>query len=130
LPSPGYAALEAALKYRYRVETGNVEAKMMLSNLIEHAIAHKWLNAAEFEFPVAWMPDGKFSELDMIRRMRNDLAHGQLHLGVGGSFSAWKPATVLSRDYFPPRFPATADWCLSRISADLRLLGTFTPPPV
>jgi hypothetical protein len=83
-----YAALEAALRHRYHVETGKPPDKPSLKSLFDFMIARNLLDAADFEFPAAWAPGGTYSELEVLRMVRNTLAHGKFHLMPGGSHSA------------------------------------------
>jgi hypothetical protein len=96
-----YAALETALRHRYRSETGDSQAKPALGNLLEYAIAHKWVNGPEFEFDAPWHPKSKFSELEMMRMMRNNLAHGEFHLMAGSSYSALETCHYIITALFP-----------------------------
>jgi hypothetical protein len=96
----GYAALEAALRLRYHDETGKPADKPSLKDLFEFVAARKWIDAAEFDVSANWHPQGKFSELDMMRMLRNRLAHGQFHLMPGGSLSALQTCHyIISRLY-------------------------------
>jgi len=96
-----YAALEAALRHRYREETGDQNAKPMLKKLLDHAIAKGWLNGPEYEFPMPGTPSGKFSILEMIRMLRNNLAHGNFHLMQAGSYDALEYCREIINGLFP-----------------------------
>ena len=96
-----YAAMEAALRHRYREETGEVTAKPTLKKLLDHAIANCWLNGLEYEFPMPGTPAGKFSILEMIRMLRNNLAHGHFHLMQAGSYDALEYCHEIINGLFP-----------------------------
>jgi hypothetical protein len=103
-----YSALEAALRHRYQEETGKAPDKPGLKDLFEFSIARKWIDAAEFETEAAWHPDGKFSELDMLRTLRNNLAHGKFHLmpGGSGSYGALQTCHYIISSLFPAADPS------------------------
>jgi len=96
-----YAAVEAALRHRYREETGDPTAKPMLKQLLDHAVAKGWLNGPKYEFPVPGTSDGKFSILEMIRMLRNNLAHGNFHLMQAGSYDALEYCHEIINGLFP-----------------------------
>jgi hypothetical protein len=96
-----YSALEAALRHRYHQETGKAPDKPGLKGLLDFATARGWLTASDFEFPMAGAPSGKFSGLEMLRMLRNNLAHGQFHLWPGGSHSALKTCHFIISSLYP-----------------------------
>ena len=99
----GYAALEAALRLRYHDETGKPADKPSLKDLFEFAAARKWIDAAEFDVPADWHPDGKFSELDMMRKLRNRLAHGQFHLMPNSSLTTLQNCHYIISKLYPAK---------------------------
>ncbi len=98
-----YSALEAALRHRYHEETGKAPDRPSLKGLLDFVIARNWLDAADFEFPMASAPGGKFSELEMLRMLRNNLAHEQFHLMPGGSYSAFQTCHFIISRLYPKK---------------------------
>jgi hypothetical protein len=98
-----YAAVEAALRYRYREELGDPTAKAVFKKLLDYAIAKGWLNGPEYEFPMPGTPTGKFSILEMIRMLRNKLAHGDFHLMQAGSYDSLEYCHQIINGLFPQK---------------------------
>ncbi len=96
-----YAALEAALRHRYRQELGDPSAKAMLKKLLDYAIEKRWLNGPEYEFEMPGTASGKMSILDMIRMLRNRLAHGEFHLMQAGSYDSLEYCHQIINALFP-----------------------------
>lgn len=103
-----YSAMEAALKYRYREDIGDPSAKATLAPLLDHALKKGWLNAADFQIPFPGTPTGTISLLDIIRRLRNDLAHGDFHLMQAGSYDSLEWCHDIINVLFPAASGAAA----------------------
>ena len=103
-----YAAVEAALRHRYREELGDPTAKAMLKKLLDHALEKGWLNGPEYEFEMPGTATGKFSILEMIRMMRNSLAHGEFHLMQAGSYDSLEYCQQIINALFPSKGPNVA----------------------
>lgn len=98
-----YAAVEAALRYRYREDLGDPNAKGTLKKLLDHAISKGWLNSLEYEFPMPGTPTGKYSTIEMIRMLRNTLAHGEFHLMQAGSYDSLAYCHRIINRLFPAK---------------------------
>jgi hypothetical protein len=96
-----YAAMEAALKHRYREHRGDPVAKATLAPLLDYALKMGWFNAADYQIPFEGGATGTISLLDIIRRLRNDLAHGDFHLMQAGSYDSMEWCHEIINVLFP-----------------------------
>jgi hypothetical protein len=103
-----YSAMEAALKHRYREDLGDSTAKATLAPLLDYALKKGWLNAADYQLPFEGTPTGSISLLDIIRRLRNDLAHGDFHLMQAGSYNSLEWCHDIINVLFPDKEGSTA----------------------
>lgn len=83
----GYQTLELALREKLPAsERKKAEEKRWgLGKLLERAVAHGWLERADFEAAPQYPGGSKICFLDVIARMRNELAHGSRNLFPNGS---------------------------------------------
>lgn len=83
----GYQTLELALRERLpAAERKKAEEKRWgLGKLLERAVAHRWLERADFEALPQYPGGPKICFLDVIAMMRNELAHGSRNLFPSGS---------------------------------------------
>lgn len=82
-----YGVLESALRKRFHTEGGGASKKPMLDSLLEIAVARGWLVKKDFEEPSVSGSAEPTCFLDFIPHIRNELAHGNMHLIPDGSLT-------------------------------------------
>jgi hypothetical protein len=81
-----YAVVELALRLRAeRDAPAPAPDKRTLKPLLDIALQRRWLRREDFEVPSPGGSGKTISVLDMMRELRNDLAHGNMHLFHDGS---------------------------------------------
>jgi hypothetical protein len=76
--------------------------------LLDYALKKGWLNEADFQIPFPGTPTGTISLLEIIRRLRNDLAHGDFHLMQAGSYDSLEWCHDIINVLFPEPSSAPA----------------------
>jgi hypothetical protein len=97
-----YAVVEMALRFRAEREApAPAPDKRTLGPLLDVALRRNWLRREDFEVPAPGR-SGTISVLDMMRRFRNNLAHGNMHLFPDGSLEAIRLCAEIISKLFPP----------------------------
>jgi hypothetical protein len=92
-----YSVVEAALRLRASIANSGLREKAGMAEAIEHAVSQGWLSHDEFS------TDTSLSGLNIIRLLRNDLAHGKAYLFPGGTLTMM----ALSKEVIERLFEST-----------------------
>jgi hypothetical protein len=96
-----YGVLENALRQRFHTDGGDESKKPALGNLLEIAVARGWLMKKDFEGPSMSGSGEPTCFLDLIPRIRNELAHGNMHLIPDGSLTMMRLCADILNKLFP-----------------------------
>ena len=96
-----YTVMEMALRLRADREGQNINPWDGLKRLFDIAVERGWLQPEQFEIPSPGVPGKSISLLDMARRLRNNLAHGEIHLFPGGSLGMMRLCAEVISSLFP-----------------------------
>ena len=72
--------------------------RLGLKNRLDDAVKYGWLNEADFGMPTA--AGTSLSQLEMLRRLRNNLAHGKTHLFPSGTLGMMELCGVIVTKLF------------------------------
>jgi hypothetical protein len=97
-----YTVMEMALRLRAVQEGQDVKPRDGLKRLFDIALERGWLQQEHFEIPSPGIPGKSISLLDMARRSRNNLAHGEIHLFPDGSLGMMRLCAEIISSLFPP----------------------------
>jgi hypothetical protein len=97
-----YAVIELALRLRAEREAPvPAPDKRTLKLLLDIAVQHRWLRREDFEVPSLGGSGRTICVLDMMRRLRNNLAHGNMHLFPDGSLEMVRLCAEIISKLFP-----------------------------
>lgn len=91
-----YGMVERALELKAGKEGEAI--RRGLKNRLDDAVKHGWLNEADFEMPAG--TGTSISQLEMLRRLRNNLAHGKTHLFPTGTLGIMQLCGVIVTKLF------------------------------
>jgi len=104
-----YAVVELALRLRAERDAPvPAPDKRTLKPLLDVAIQRHWLRREDFEVPSPAGSGRTISILDMMKGLRNNLAHGNMHLFPDGSFETIRLCSAIISKLFPDQPDACA----------------------
>jgi hypothetical protein len=87
LAEHAYGVLEVALRDRIAKAGGDSSKANGIKQLYEMAFRLKCARREDFEMPSPFQPGQTILQFEIIRMLRNNLAHGQMHLLPDGSLT-------------------------------------------
>jgi hypothetical protein len=96
-----YSVVEMALRMRYEADSENGRDRLMLANLLKVAQERQWLLREDFEVPSFSGIGGNLCLLDLLPRLRNELAHGSTRLMPYGSLDMIRLCFEIISNLFP-----------------------------
>jgi hypothetical protein len=97
-----YAVLEMALRFRAEQENPTKSTrKLDLKALLALAAKRGWLRREDFEVPLPGVPGKTICFLDVATKLRNNLAHGKMHLFPHGSLAMMRLCAGIISKLFP-----------------------------
>ncbi len=98
-----YAVLEMALRLRAERKSLRKSSSGDLKTLLDNAVRRGWLRREDYEIPSPSLPGKTLSILDLMKRLRNNLAHGNVHLFPDGSLEMMKICAAIVSKLFPDK---------------------------